>query len=102
MAVLNFTAVPGQVPGTMISALAASTSTAEQAFGKNTIFTINSDKDVTIKFGKPGLSDASASDYRIPANVPLVWDVGNSYTSFKLFNLSVNPANIYIMILSKF
>lgn len=87
----------------MISALASGASTVEQALGTNVIFAINADQDITIRFGLPGFATAAGTgDYRIPANSQNVYDVGNHYTSFKCYNLSATPTNIYIQFLSKF
>jgi len=103
MATLDFIPVPAQTPSTKISALAPSTSTVEQALGAYQIFQINADQDITIRFGVPGFSaSAAATDYRIPAGVPITFDVGKQYTSFKCFNLGGAAANIYILFISKF
>lgn len=102
MATVEFTAIPAQVPATSIRGLAAATSTAEQALGKNAIFMINADEDITIRFGVPGFAAAANNtDYRIPAGTVQRWDVGTHYTSFKCFNLGGTAANIYIHFIAR-
>jgi len=103
MAVLDSILIPAQTPSTAIQGLASATSTVEQALGWNTIFSINADQDITIRFGVPGFATAASNtDFRIPANSTFTFDVGKTYTSFKCYNQSATPANIYIMFMSKF
>jgi len=103
MAMLDAILLPAQSPATTIQNLGSGVSTIEQALGANTLFSINADQDITIRFGVPGFSAAaSATDFRIPANSTFTYDVGRNYTSFKCFNLAATPVNIYIMFMSKF
>jgi|SRR5581483_7466162 len=102
MAVFDAILLPAQKASVKIAGLAASTSSSEQTLGNNEIFAINADQDITIKFGAAGLSNAATTDFRIPANSTLVFDVGTKFTSFKVFNQGASAANIYYMFLSKF
>lgn len=102
MATYSAILTPAQAPATVIGSLAAGASTVEQALGYNQIFGVNATQDITIRFGPPGLTDASATDFRVPAGSTMVWDVGRQYTSFKCYNLGASSCNIYIIFLSKF
>ena len=104
MATFDAILIPAETTGTKIAGLAATTSSAEQALGFNEIFAINADQDITIRFGPPSFSaSAAATDFRIPQNSTMVFDVGRQYTSFKVFNLSGSTAaNVYYMKLVKF
>ena len=102
MAVFDAILIPAQQPSTVISGLAATTSSVEQALGANVIFSINATQDITIRFGQPGFSaSAGASDFRIPSGSTFTFDVGRNLTSFKVYNLGASAANIYILFLSK-
>ena len=79
----------------------ASSSSAEQALSANRIFAINADQDITIKFGTAGMSAATTSDYRIPANQQTTLDLGSSLTSIRVFNQGASTANVYILLLSR-
>jgi hypothetical protein len=103
MATFNFIPIPAQSPATVITGLATATSSVEQALGTNTIFAINSNEDITIRFGPKGFGTAAGvGDFRIPAGSIMTWDTGNQYTSFKCYNLGSVACNIYIMFISKF
>lgn len=86
-----------------IPALAASTASAIQTIGRNRLFAINADQDITILFGNasgPTITPSSTS-YRIPANQQTTLDTGQAFDSFKVFNNSgTTVANIYIQLLS--
>jgi hypothetical protein len=103
MAVLQFIPIPAQAQASTITGLASGASTVEQAAGNNNIFVINSNQDICIRFGPPGIvSAATATDFRIPAGVPMTWDVGNQWSSFRCYNLGQSNANVYIRYISKF
>lgn len=95
--------IPSADPPIVISALAASTASALQTIGRNRIFALNADQDITILFGNasgPTITPNSSS-YRIPANQQTTLDTGSAFDSFKVFNNSgTTVANIYIQLLS--
>jgi hypothetical protein len=102
MATFDAILIPAQKAPIKIAGLAASTSTVEQAFGVNEIIAINSDQDITIRFGQPGLAASDATFFRIPANTTPVFDLGRAWPSIRLFNLSTTTAaNIYIQAMAK-
>lgn len=103
MATVSAILIPAQKQAVKIAALAASTSSAEQDLGFNEIFAINADQDITIRFGQTGaVTNASATDFRIPANVIAVYDIGRGWPAFKVFNLSASTAvNVYYQFLAK-
>jgi hypothetical protein len=102
LAVFDAVLVPAQEAPLKVAALAASTSSAEQSLGKNTIFAINATKDITIKFGVTGMGAAAATDFRIPTNATMTFDTGEAYTHIRVFNLDgAATADIYITKLSR-
>lgn len=86
-----------------ISSLAAVTASSIQTIGKNRIFVVNADQDITIQFGNvagPAFTP-SAANYRIPANQQTTFDMGQAFDSLKVFNLSgTTAANVFLKILS--
>ena|ERR1017187_4739468 len=94
--------IPASDVSLNIAALAAVTASAIQTIGKNRIFVINADQDISIKFGMAGtLTAATAASYRIPANQQVTLDTGPALDSFYVFNLNgTTAANVYIQLLS--
>ena len=84
-----------------IAALGASTAAAATSIGKNRIFAINADQDITVLFGSSAVAAPDAAAYRIPANQQTVFDMGWANTHIRVFNLSGSvAANIWIKLLS--
>lgn len=81
----------------------SSSASAIQTIGKNRIFAINADQDITIRFmnaAGPSLT-ADSADYRIPANQQTTLDTGQAFDSFEVYNLSASTtANVYYQTLS--
>src|SRR5258708_1653645 len=71
-----------------IAALAATTASAIQTIGRNRVFAINADQDVTINFGNSNgtMTAPTTSNYRIPANQQTTFDTGAAFDSFEVFN----------------
>jgi len=89
--------VPEQLNGTINSA----TSSAEISVGFGRIFALNADQDVMIRFGTTGMSAASATNFRIPANSYVQFDLGTQLSHIRLFNNGSVTANWFIQYLSK-
>ena len=103
MATFDAILVPASLRGSKEAALAASTSSTEIAVGHNVMLAINADQDVTVRFGPVGLGAADATDFRIPQNSTMVFDLGRDKESVRFFNLSsTTAANIWYLALSKF
>ena len=103
MAMFDAILVPAQTRSTKIAALGATTASAEQAMGKNTIFAIVADGTCNIRFGPAGSVPApDATDFLVPTGAILTFDVGAQWTSFKIYNPTGGAINAYVMILSKF
>jgi hypothetical protein len=109
MAVFSSILVPANEAAIQILAQAASTSSAEIVLGPNRIFAINSDRDITVKFGNAGMAAATGVEYRIPANQQTTFDVGSQLNSLRIWNTgNVNgtagtptTSNTYILLLSR-
>lgn len=102
MATLASILGPAQERGTKIAALAALTSSAEQAVGGGK-FVVVGDTAFTIRFGRAGMAAADATDLLIPANQLVTFDLLTQFTSFRAFNTaSAATANIYWLRLSQF
>lgn len=103
MARLSAILIPAGDTDIKIAALATTTASTIQTLGKNRIFVINADQDITIQFGNaagPSFTP-TAANYRIPANQQTTFDLGSSFDSLKVFNLSGSTAaNIYIKFLA--
>jgi|SRR5712691_2049922 len=83
--------------------LAPTTASSIQTFGKNRIFAINGDQDITILFGNaagPSFTPDTTS-FRIPANQQTTLDTGQAFDSFKVFNNNgSSSANVWIQMLT--
>ena len=102
MALMDAILAPGKERGTKIAALGIGASSTEQSLGKHAIFSINSDVDITIRFGIAGMSAADTTDFRIPANTSPVWYLGDAFTHIRVFNQDAGTANVYFLTLSRF
>jgi len=74
-----------------------------QTIGKNRIFVINADQDITIAFGSSTAKTAvaSANSYRIPQNQQFTVDTGQEFDQFSVFNKSASTtASVYYQTLS--
>jgi hypothetical protein len=102
MAVFSAILCPSSAPVQKVAALAATTSSAELAFGNNTIIAVNATQDITIAFGQAGMGAATASNFRIPANTTQTFDLGQTFSSIRVFNLAASAADVYVQPLSRF
>lgn len=102
MAVLSAILVPSGQPATVVSNLAATTSSAELLLGPNVIFALNATQDITVAFGVTGMAAAGVNNFRVPANATVTMDLGQAYTAIRVYNLSSNPANVYLQPMSRF
>jgi hypothetical protein len=97
MAVFSAILIPGGAGATKVAALASGTSSAETLVGQNQIFAINATKDITVKFGVAGMSAAAATDFRVPANSTMTFDMGHPFTHVRVFNLDAAAVDVYIL-----
>ncbi len=104
MATFDSILSPGEANGTKIAALATTTASAAQDIGTNVKFVIVADDAVTIRFGAVGaVTDPTVASFLIPANVPMVFDTGRSFGSFKVFNIDTSTTtDIHYLRLSHF
>ena len=109
MAVQSATLAPSGSAAIQVLAQTNLTSSAEIVLGNDAIFAINSDCDITIKFGNPGMAAATGIEYRIPANQQTTFYTSTSFTSIRIWNTGkVNgvagtaASNTYIQKLSRF
>lgn len=61
-------------------------SSAEIVLNRYTIFAINANGDVNIRFGNSGMPAAAATDFRIPSGVVATYQVPAQWDRFRLFN----------------
>lgn len=100
MALMASILIPTDKP-IVVASLGASTASSAQQPGSR-LFAINADQDITIGFGSATKApSAGASSYRIPANTEKIFDLGNGFDRFAVYNLATSAANIYILPLSK-
>jgi hypothetical protein len=85
-----------------VAALATVTSSGELVFGNNVLVSINATKDITIAWGTSGMSAAAATDYRLPANTVLLFDLGQNYDRIRVFNLDASAVDVYAKPFSRF
>lgn len=78
------------------AALAATTSTGEIVLNRYTLFAFNATTDMNIRFGNAGMPAASATDYRIPANTIVVYQIPAQYDRMRVFNPTAGSGNYFI------
>lgn len=81
----------------------ATSAGAVHTIGKNRLFAINATQDITIAFGISsggGAVSATANNFRIPAGVTMLWDMGSAYDQFQVFNTAASSATVYAKLLS--
>ncbi len=97
MAVFSSIFIPSGQPPVKIAALATTTASAEQVFGNNSIIAVNADQDITINWGQSGMAAPTTTDFRLPAGTTMLFDLGQAYDRFRVFNQSsTTAANVYI------
>lgn len=84
---------------TKVVALAGSASSAEIVLGKDVKFAIvATTSPINIAFGQPGMAAADATGFLIPAGVIASFDLGNAYTSIRVFNNTASTAtDVYVL-----
>ena len=98
MATFQAIFVPGKV--TKVAALAGTTSSAEIVMAKDMKFAIVATGAINIAFGQSGMSAADATGWYIPASATIEFDLGNAYTSIRVFNSTASAIDVYILVLS--
>lgn len=78
------------------ASLAGTTSTAEITLGRYSLFVINANGDINIRFGNSGMPAAAATDFRIPGNGMAVYQLPAQYDRFRIFNPSATAINYWI------
>jgi hypothetical protein len=77
--------------------LGGTTSTAELLAGqKNSLFAINANGDINIRFGNSGMPAAAATDYRIPSGVTAVYQLTAQHDRIRIFNPGAGSINYWI------
>jgi len=100
MSVQTFVSIPS-LNAPVSAALGATTASAEIIFGSNVIIEINCTADLTVAFGVSGMSAPTAASFRIPANVPYRWDLGNVNNRIRLYNAGASSSTYYIQEVTK-
>ena len=101
MATFDAILIPATARGTQIATLASVASTAAQAVNNYGIFAINATGDCTIRFGLNTTVAADATDFRIPANTTVIFDMGREFTHFRIFNPTAGNIDVSWLRLSK-
>ena len=101
MAQFDALLVPGAARGTRLQPLTLA-STVEQLVGKNIKFWYCADQDTHIRLGVTGMDPADATDMLIPSKTPIMFDLGNDFTAFRVFNPSASTANVHYIRMSQF
>ena len=87
---------------TKIAALAATTSSTEQAIGANQIFTVVATDDCHLKFGVAGMAAAANTDAYIAQKSKEMYDMGREFTHIRIYNPTVAAIDVYIQFFSKY
>ena len=102
MAILSsiFVPVGGSTAGSSTADLSGSvggtSSSGEIVLGRYTIFAINANSDINIRFGNSGMPAAAATDFRIPAGVIATYQLPQQYDRFRIFNAAAGSINYWI------
>jgi hypothetical protein len=76
--------------------LTATTSTGEIIVNRYSLFVINANGDINIRFGNSGMPAAAATDFRIPANTMAVYQVPAQWDRFRLYNAGASGLTYWI------
>lgn len=76
-------------------------SSAEILLGAYQSFAINANGDINIRFGGTGLPAATASDFRLPANIVAVYPVSKANPAIRIFNPTANTITWWIQPLTQ-
>lgn len=87
---------------TKVTALGASTSSAEIVLGPNCIFAIIGTGNFNLAFGPASMSAAAATDFFIPSGQIVTLDTTNQWNSIRVFNNTAGNIDIYVQKLSRF
>lgn len=86
----------GSTTADLNASLATVTSTAEIVLGRYQLFAINASGDINIRFGNSGMPAAAATDYRIPANTIVTYQIPQNYDRLRIFNPTGSSINYWI------
>lgn len=90
----------GSTTNDLTATIATVTSSAEIVLGRYTIFAINANTDLNIRFGNSGMPAASVADFRLPANAIAVYQVPAQWDRLRVFNPSGGNSTYWIQPLS--
>lgn len=82
------------------ASLAATTSTAEISLGPYAVVNISASGPINIKFGKTGMTAAAATNFQVPANTIVTYQVSKSEPFIRIFNPGGGSINYWIQFLS--
>jgi hypothetical protein len=86
----------GSTTADVSATLATVTSSAEIVLGRYQLFAINASGDLNIRFGNSGMPAAAATDYRIPANTVVIYQIPQTYDRFRVFNSTGSNVTYWI------
>lgn len=95
-----FVPVGGSTASSATADLSASittlTSTGEIVLNRYTIFAINGNGDLNIRFGNAGMPAAAATDFRIPNGVVATYQIPAQYDRIRLYNATGGTVTYWI------
>lgn len=101
MATLTSIFIPATAIPTKISALGATTSSAELDFPKYRIIGIQATGNINVTFGVSGMAAASATGWLIPAGAVHQFEMGSEWTALRIYNPESSAVDVYIIELSR-
>lgn len=93
--------VPAKPLPTKVSALAASTSSAELVFSNYAILAISATGDCHVAFGNSGMADAATTGWRITSGAVHQFELSGAYDRIKIFNPNAGAIDVYVMPLAR-
>lgn len=102
MAVMDSILKPGQAKPTKQSITTAA-SGAEIVLGTNAIFTLVGDSGAChLAFGNASMGVAAITDMFVPADTLITLDLGDEFSSIRLFNPEAGTIDFYVLRMNKF
>lgn len=95
MAIFSSVLAPAGAGQDLTASIGTTTSSAEILLTAYQYFAICANQDINIRFGPTGVSAASASDFRIPANTIAIYPVSKQNPALRIFNPDASTSVTY-------
>jgi hypothetical protein len=76
----------GATTADLTGTIGATSSTAEIVLGRYQLFALNATADINIRCGNAGMPAAAVTDFRLPANVVVTYQVPEQWDRIRLFS----------------